>query len=1786
MADLGKLWFSLGLKDETEKDYDKIKKSVEARLKDVRMNVRPDVDVTKLERAYEKAQAAATLAKEKLNASISKQMTGQMVESINSIGKVNDELKKMGDYYRDLERKADAESKARVLSDNTRLQNIARIQGALNKLDTLESKIRYTGKFSGGGKGYDEALRKIEQIKNALRSLDREDARGIQNAIGSNLTRQLNSIRLLAQEQDKLNNIQRRSEANRLAEQTRQAAQEQRNLAKFTSDANTRLSSQGRIASEVKNQISGYLSIYAAERFLGSIIQIGGEFEKQKIALRSIIGDASRAETIFSQIKTLAVESPFEFKDLASYAKQLSAFAIPYEELYDTTKRLADISAGLGVDMGRIILAYGQVRSAAFLRGQEVRQFTEAGIPLIDELAKKFSQLEGNVVSAGEVFDRISKRMVSFEMVKEVLWDLTNEGGKFYNMQEELAESLAGKWSNLRDSYDIMLSEIAEGNNGPLKASLEMLTSLMNNWRGVSTVIGSLVVTYGAYKAAVTIANTIDAVQIIRKQGLASATKRAAAAMVAETAATANMNAATAVTIGRINKLNVALSSIGKGGWFGLALGAVVSLGIHLYNVSQEATKLKRELDEIGDKAGSSVTVAVAGYNNLVDRLKKANTGSKERLDIINQINNRYGEYLPNLFKEADSNEQVAASIDKVTEAIKRRTQAQAYEQGVQKIEEEYAEKISKTNIKLQEQIAGKIGLDPSMTKKFASDFVYRLTRDSVTDAYKILSEVGKLYGKDIHITEAFTGDESIVTYANRIRELIQEQKKAENEFSRSLDSRFDGIKLYEDELRKIEERYAKTMPSDSEKARAHQVEMLTEQLKVFGDADDQYTRNYIANINARIAELSKESDEWVKTAERLSREELSVGGRDVTTNFLAPKDEEKANVIKFLERIGEEYDNVKKEIESIEKLSPKLLDGKAMENLEIFKFQKKQYESFGQSFGVDLTAYSKSGAKGIREDEKNDLKDSVQLMREEVELVARKWELYRKLYDLTGSKEGAMMAAFGGNVSFNSEIEELREKLRKEIEASGKKVTIEELLGMSDRQLGEYGNLSPIVKKIKEATSKLTEEDMLDAAKLINKYRDYEEKIVEIKRKANDDIRKLEEQRAMLGDEATDKAIAKRKRDEQSDILKTKFDQFKNSPEYLRAFEDLDKTSTWTLQFLLEQLEKFKLEAAESFDLTNMKEFVRIIESIADKLTERDPFKALKDSIDEVNSATTRLHQAQNTVKFVQYGANKVMSEADAMKELNEATDNYLDKTGKMKKAMSSVAGTVDDFSGALKDLGGSIGGTAGDIISLIGDIGMFATESAQGIMNSIDAVEVAATAGAKAVAMIESASVILKVISTAMQIVDKIKGWLSGNEDRERYQRWLQGIVDTQDAYNKKLVETKLLQEDVWGTKQISNALNAIQALNDATDNYNNKLNEQQKAWKDPKSKWRWWGGIVINTVLNSVSKNDSEYVALKDNLRYITRTRKKGFLGIGGKHTKTQDLVQWVKENMDGAELFFADGRLNLAVAESLLENADNLAGETENNLRKLVELEKQIQEAEKAISEYISETFGSLADSLSNSIVDAFRNGTDAAKSFRDSVVEVLEDVGEQILKNTFMQGMFDKYQEKIKKAYENYGEYGGGQTGNAFVDAIANALLSGEIADATEELAKDSEKATKMGEAFLEMYKNIMKNHGFDVFGKDTNAPTLGKSVQSLTEDTGNLLASYLNATRADVSIIKMQWEKFLNETYPSVNLIAEAQLTQLTMIQVNTANNVQVLTEFRDLFRRATTPGSGVRLNV
>lgn len=251
---------------------------------------------------------------------------------------------------------------------------------------------------------------------------------------------------------------------------------------------------------EQTSYIAGYLSrlaqrtavvfsFGAAKSFVEQIAEVRGQFELSERSLEAILQNKPKADEIFNKTVELAVKSPFRIKDLVDYTRQLSAYRIESDKLYDTTKRLADVSAGLGVDMGRLILAYGQVKAAAYLRGSEVRQFTEAGINMYGELQQYFKEVKGEAYTTAQIVDMISKRKVTFEDVEAIFQRMTDKGGTFYNMQEIQAETLQGKISNLKDAFDVMLNDIGKANEGTFKGMISGATEMLNNWQNIAKVI-------------------------------------------------------------------------------------------------------------------------------------------------------------------------------------------------------------------------------------------------------------------------------------------------------------------------------------------------------------------------------------------------------------------------------------------------------------------------------------------------------------------------------------------------------------------------------------------------------------------------------------------------------------------------------------------------------------------------------------------------------------------------------------------------------------------------------------------------------------------------------------------------------------------------------------------------------------------------------------------------------------------------------------------------------------------------------------------------------------------------------------------------------------------------------------------------------------------------------------------------------------------------------------------------------------------------------------------------
>lgn len=436
-------------------------------------------------------------------------------------------------------------------------------------------------------------------------------------------------------------------------------------------------------------RMSAYASVYQLASMLRNVRAVTAEFELQRVALGSLLQNISEADILFERIKQAAVKSPFEVKDLVAYTKQLSAYQIEQDELYDTMMRLADISAGLGVDMQRLILAFGQVKAASVLRGQEMRQFTEAGIPLVQALADKFTELRGRMVSTAEVFDLVSKRAVSFEMVKEVLEDMTSVGGQFYRMQEKQAETLAGKWSNLKDSISIMYDEI--GNTKQVQDTLNKFINaghyLAENWRRVGATIGSLSAVLIAVRVASRNAalasqalTMAEAKAAVAANGHSVKLTRVTRALIGKTLATKMETTATRVYTFAQERAAMATTIWSKAIWgltaamasnpIGLiitgatALVAVVLKLAGAFDVASESAKSAMdyavELEEVVDKYINTQKEA-ARLSDAYEKLSKKNAktiAEESRLRTVARlIVDRYGEA-------------VVAAVDKETGAI------------------------------------------------------------------------------------------------------------------------------------------------------------------------------------------------------------------------------------------------------------------------------------------------------------------------------------------------------------------------------------------------------------------------------------------------------------------------------------------------------------------------------------------------------------------------------------------------------------------------------------------------------------------------------------------------------------------------------------------------------------------------------------------------------------------------------------------------------------------------------------------------------------------------------------------------------------------------------------------------------------------------------------------------------------------------------------------------------------------------------------------------------------
>ena len=1648
--------------------------------------------------------------------------------------------------------------------------------------------------------------------------------------------------------------------------------------------ANTSMSNQSRLLSGLRNQILDVYSIYTMERFLTSVIEIGGEFQKQHIALNAMLGDTAKADVMFGKIKELAVESPFNFRELMGFTKQIAAFGIPYEEMYETTKRLADISAGLGVDMGRIILAYGQVRSAAFLRGQELRQFTEAGIPLVDELAKKFTELEGRVVSAGEVFEKISKREVSFGMVKDVLWQLTNEGGKFYNMQEVLTESLSGKLAKLKDSWEIMLSTIAESNNGALGGTLDVLTKLTEKWEEAWTIIKSLGAAFVTYKAALMLASATKAVMIRQEIAHTSAVNANTIAQYANNMAMTKANIGAVSLLTRIEKLKMAFASMGKAGWIGIVLSAIAAIIVKIASAEHEAGKLKRKLDEVADTTVKETRGAVAGFQMLVDKLKAVNdkygetaNRTKEYADIVSQINTSYGQYLTNLFDEAEAYDSIAASVKMVTQAIIEKKRNEQYEKSVSAIDEEYSGLLNDAKSSITERIGSVYEIGYRDAKKMAEVLVDMIEKG--VDAEEAVKHMSKSFGKayktlmfERHDYTFGLENERIIksdVAADYERLLKQRNKAIEN-----LLHEMGGPRPYQAELDKIDESFSKEIDAaanDAKKLREIKIRRKEAYLSIYENKGLANSK-YAAKLRSEIASLKKWGDQWVAVTEDVRDKVYADNKRNehgkVVERFLETllpneTDVNKGMLSSYIEKLASQWSSIneqldkevsrktdistesdllsirqlkdqKRYIEEFMKaigLSTSILDKKksravdyggskdpVLENLrERLKLLKDAHAEYKKWSGIEGHIAAMNRVKGsgifdmlfngdepinlddyIGEVEKirNKIADAIQktstkdrreayaeavkivmdieynLDKDTLEQVLKqseymikegveKWNIFKSVRKKTGNESLAATLAFGQlNVGEN----EIMKKIRKQAEEkmSGREETFDILLSWDDKMLKQEGfaSLVPLVNAYKEAQSELRKSTTDTLTDLIVKSRNYAAEVENIEREKNKKIKALQDNRKNLEKSGIDisskiRQVEKNAEEKKGDVL---FEQFKESEDWVHVFDDLDRVSSATLDDMIAKLEQFS--RTQSLSVEDTKELVDAMKKLRNEQIERNPFKGISDSISELRewNKIRKNKKAGYNIKSSAFNTNtgriEVKSYTD--KEISDGEKSALDK---LSDSVMGVINKFDALSNASSFLGevfDNLGLDTGlsDIAGVMGSVSkgastMHGLTSALGIAGPWGAIAGAALGAASGIAELHDKK-IERIIEKSKQRVEALKS--AYDQIGDSVERGVGGLRQSISLFEQ------LNMQALKANSSLSESYKAqYDVLKYGAEYYMNNLLSSYKEWSD-----------MSTTSLIKIAKgNDFE----KNTFYYGEMLGDLTAAGVGSNNLSNEMLKQ-----REAQYVGLIEQRREIQEQLRLEEDEKKSDGDLiQDYQNQIAELNTQISVfVEDLTKELYGIDFSDWASQISDSIVNAFANGEDAAEAFKNTTNGIIKGVANKMLKTLVIEPMFDKLQKKL------FGDDSAGGMFETFEDLQNNGeMLAAALGDF---FRTEGSAMINASQEFLEALDKA-SGGAISATGQESSNG-LSKGIQGVTEETSSLIASYLNSVRADVSFKRTLQEKFFNTDFPQLSAIAQAQLTQLNAIAANTDKNAQFAEEIYNLLHRNTLPGKGFKI--
>lgn len=619
-----------------------------------------------------------------------------------------------------------------------------------------------------------ELARELQVLAKALEQVQKYSKNPAQ--LGQQNFRNDVQLEKLRQANERLE-IQKRRVA--LAEQKH--AEAMKRSASASKQLSSEFQTQEGYVSRLVKRLAVYASFSAVSGLLTNIRQVTAEFELQRVSLGAIIQDQERANQLFGEIKSFALKSPVSILDLTKYTKQIAAYGVETEKLFDTTKMLTDVSVGLGTPLSQLALAFGQIRSSSVLRLAETRQLTEAGIPALELLAKQLEKTYGRFVSTAEVMELISKRAISFEMVEQMFKDMTSAGGAFYNMQEKQGNTLFGMWAKLGDAASVMYDEIGntESVNKGMKAAIQALTDLMRNWQqiprmiafaGAATLVfitrqkilkletakvAAIQETYNARMARTNMLLSSSS-RLTRAHGFALGVQARMLKM-ASTAAAAFGTSLTAIK-----------SAIISTGWGALilALGYVAD---KLLFAKTNAEKAAEAISKISEETATETAKSVRNFEYLANKAVNAPKGSTEQKEALEELERTYSNILPKELLELEYLDKLDGKYGSLTKTIREYIAEQQRRKAIEEIGNAYGAEKQKYERKLTDYFREQ-GWTEGEIARFWEKF-YDVAKDKSKGLQQVVAESVKFAGRE--------GFEDVF-------KLLQSQNSATKEFDKA----------------------------------------------------------------------------------------------------------------------------------------------------------------------------------------------------------------------------------------------------------------------------------------------------------------------------------------------------------------------------------------------------------------------------------------------------------------------------------------------------------------------------------------------------------------------------------------------------------------------------------------------------------------------------------------------------------------------------------------------------------------------------------------------------------------------------------------------------------------------------------------------------------------------------------------------------------------------------------------------------------------------------------------